>query len=143
MREPDPTITMRGLLRVVGIGAGLSVVLTIWFIANFFALGGMSSLVAAGMLGIATPVGWAVTLALGPFVAVQLWRYRESGRRAGLILFATGLAYYVIGFVAFRSPEARSSQIAVAAAMYAVPLVVLVSRQARRVCARTNEPANG
>jgi hypothetical protein len=27
-------------------------------------------------------------------VRLQLWRFRDSGRRAGIILFGYGLAYY-------------------------------------------------
>jgi len=104
-------------------------------------MGGFRPLFATGMLGIATLLGWAVTLVLGPFVAVQLWRCRESGRRAGMILFGAGLAYYLIGYTALRTPEAQPDQVAVAAAMYALPLIVLASRQARRQCV-IKEPAN-
>lgn len=72
-----------------------------------------------------------VTLVVGPVAAVQLWRFRESGRRAGIVLFGFGLAYYVVGLIALRAPDASVAQIVVAATIFAVPLLVLLSRRAR------------
>ena len=124
---------MRVVLRIVSAVAALSVIFTVRFIAAIGA-GGLQSLLAAGPLGVATLLSWAVTLALGPFVAVQLWRYRENGRKAGVILFACGLAYYLLGVTVFRTAGSDLSRIGLAAVTYALPVLVLASSAARRRC---------
>ena len=110
--------------------AAVSVLGTLWFIAAFGAAGRLGPLVRTGVLGGLTIVGWAVTLFVGPVAAVQLWRFRESGRRAGIIFFGSGVAYYVVGFP-LRSPEASIKPILVLLAMFTAPLLVLLSRRAR------------
>jgi hypothetical protein len=94
--------------------AASSVVFTVWFVARFAPAGGIRSLVASGLLGILTLVGWIVTLTAGPFAVVQLWRYQEGGRRAAMILFGYGLAYYVIGLF-IRQPRAQVGRVAAGA----------------------------
>ena len=126
---------MKVTLRIVAVLAACSVVFTVWFVARFAAAGGIRSLVASGLLGILTLIGWIVTLTAGPFAAVQLWRYREGGRRAAMILFGYGLAYYVIGLFILRQPRAQVGRIVAAGAIYAVPLVVLAIPAARKACA--------
>lgn len=122
---------MRLLIRVVAVAAALSVLGTIWFVAGFAASGGLRPLLRSGLLGGLTILGWVVALVVGPVAAVQLWRFRESGRRAGIALFGFGLAYYVFGLIAVRAPEASVAQIVAAATMFGVPLLVLLSRRAR------------
>jgi len=121
-------------LRIVAVLAAFSVVFTVWFVARFAAAGGIRSLVASGLLGILTLVGWIVTLTASPFAVVQLGRYREGGRRAAMILFGYGLAYYVIGLF-IRQPRAQVGRIVAAGAIYAIPLVVLAIPAARKACA--------
>ena len=125
---------MKVTLRIVAVLAAFSVVFTVWFVARFAAAGGIRSLVASGLLGILTLVGWIVTLTAGPFAVVRLWRYREGGRRAAMILFGYGLAYYVIGLF-IRQPRAQVGRIVAAGAIYAIPLVVLAIPAARKACA--------
>ena len=122
---------MRLMIRLVAILAAVSVLGTIWFIAAFAAQGGLSALFASGLLGILTVVGWAVTLLMGPVTAIQLWRYRESGRRCGIVLFGYGLGYYLVGLVALRSREASVPQILFVTVTFALPLAVLLSRRVR------------
>jgi hypothetical protein len=122
-------------LRIVAVLAALSVVFTVWFIASFAAAGGGSAMGTSGLLGILTLAGWVVSLTAGPFAAVQLWRHRDSGRRAGMILFGYGLAYYVIGLLVLRQPGAQVGQIIAAAAIYAIPLIVLAMPAACKACA--------
>ena len=81
------------------------------FVAAFGAGGGLGPLLRSGVLGGLTIVGWVVALVVGPVAAVQLWRFRESGRRAGIILFGFGLLYYVIGLFALRASSASVGQI--------------------------------
>ena len=125
---------MKVTLRIVAVLAAFSVVFTVWFVARFAAAGGIRSLVASELLGILTLVGWIVTLTAGPFAVVRLWRYREGGGRAAMILFGYGLAYYVIGLF-IRQPRAQVGRIVAAGAIYAIPLVVLAIPAARKACA--------
>ena len=126
---------MRLLIRLVALLAAVDVLGTVWFVAVFAAAGGLRALVSAGLLGGLTIVGWAIALVAGPLAAVQLWRFRQSGRRAGIILFGYGLAYYLVGLLALRSPEASIWQIFAAATMFALPLVVLLLPRTRLLCA--------
>jgi hypothetical protein len=112
--------------------AGVSVVGTFWFVAAFASRGGLGALLRSGLLGGLTVVGWLITLVVGPVAAVQLWRFRESGRRAGIVLFGFGCVYYVVGLLVLRAPGASIGQIVAVAAVFAVPLFVLLSRRARR-----------
>lgn len=125
---------MHLLLRVVAAIAAVSVVFTVTLIAMFVASRGISSMLQTGPLGIMTLIGWALTLTLGPIAAVQLWRHRESGRLAGLVIFAFGVVYYLAGFFWLGTPAAQSGQIIGAAIGHAVPLVILSLPQARRAC---------
>jgi hypothetical protein len=122
---------MRLLIRIVAILAAVSVLGTLWFVAAFAAGGGLRALLTSGLLGGLTIVGWAIALVAGPVAAVQLWRFRDSGRRAGIVLFGYGLAYYLVGLLALRAPEASAAQILLAAATFALPLVVLLSPRTR------------
>jgi hypothetical protein len=122
---------MRFLIRVVALLAAASVLMTMWFVAGFTTRAGMGPLLRSGILGGLTLVGWIVTLVYGPIAAVQLWRFRESGRRAGIILFGFGLAYYLLGLVELRAPGASITQIVAAATTFSLPLFVLLSRSAR------------
>jgi hypothetical protein len=127
-------VTTALLLRIVAATAAISVVFTIWLILVIGTAGGFSALVRGGALGVLTLIGWAVTLALGPVTAVQLWRLKESGRKAGLILFGFGVVYYIAGFLWLRAPEAQTSQIAMAVIAYALPLVFLALPGTRQAC---------
>jgi hypothetical protein len=126
---------MRLLIRLVAILAALSVLGTVWFIAAFAGAGGLRALVSGGLLGVLTLVGWAIALVAGPVAAVQLWRFRQSGRHAGIILYGYGLAYYLIGLFGLRSPEASIPDIFAAAMMYTLPLVVLLLPRTRTLFA--------
>ena len=122
---------MRVLIRIVAAFAAVSVLGTAWIVAAFAAAGGLRALPSSGLLGGLTIVGWVIALVVGPVAAVQLWRFRQSGRRAGIILFGFGLAYYLLGLLALRSPEASTGQIFAAATMYALPLLVLLLPRTR------------
>jgi hypothetical protein len=119
------------LIRIVAVLAAVSVLGTVWFIAAFAAAGGFRALPSTGALGVLTAVGWVITLVAGPVTVIQLWRFRNSGRRAGIVLFGFGLAYYLVGLLALRSPQASTSQILGAATMFALPLIVLLLPRAR------------
>jgi hypothetical protein len=96
-RYPDDESTIRLLIRFVSVLDAVSVLGTVWFVAAFAATAGLRALRTSGVLGGLTIVGWVITLIAGPVAAVQLWRFRHSGRRAGIILFGYGLTYYLVG----------------------------------------------
>ncbi len=122
------------LLRIVAVLAAVSVVFTLRFIVAFASAGGLRSLVATGLLGVLTLLGWVLSVVLGPLVTIQLWRYKESGRLAAVVLFGYGLTYYVMGLLFLRAPGSHVFQIGIAMATYALPLFVVLSPSARRIC---------
>ncbi len=134
---------MRLLIRVVAVLAAVSVLGTLWFVAAFAAAGGLRALLTSGLLGSLTIVGWAIAFIVGPVAAVQLWRFRDSGRRAGIILFGYGLAYYAVGLLWLRAPEASTWSILVAAVMFALPLLVLLSPRIRPLFSGATSKAAG
>ena len=134
---------MRQLIRIVAILAGLSVLGTVWFVAVFAAAGGLRALLTSGLLGALTITGWVIAVVVGPVAAVQLWRFQDSGRRAGIVLFGYGLAYYVVGLLVLRSPEASVWQILAAAGMFALPLVVLLTPQTRTLLSKAQSKTAG
>ena len=123
---------MRLLIRLVAILAAWSVLGTLWFVVAFTQHGGTLSL-SSNPLGLLTLVGWLITFSAGPVAAVQLWRLRASGRIAGLVLFGYGLAFYAVGLVWLRAPEASVPQILLGMVTFALPICVLLSRRARSV----------
>lgn len=124
---------MRALIKTIAVFVAVSVLATMWFIVAITANGSLPSLFDAGALGVLTLAGWAVSLVAGPIAAVQLWRLRKSGRTAGLIFFGSGLAYYVLGVLWLRAPEASIKMIVVAILVFAVPFAILLSPPAWRV----------
>jgi len=136
-------IDMRPSIRIVAVLAAVSVLGTVWFVAAFAATGGLRSLLTSGVLGGLTIVGWVIALVVGPVATVQLWRFRQSGRRAGIVLFGYGLAYYLLGLLALRSPEAPTRQVFAATTMFGLPLVVLLLPRTRALFATAKSNAAG
>jgi hypothetical protein len=134
---------MRLLIRIAAVLAAVSVLGTVWIVAALAAGGDLRALLTSGLLGGLTIVGWVITLVVGPVAAVQLWRFRQSGRRAGIILFGYGLAYYVVGLLALRSPEASTWQIFAAAVVFGLPLALLLLPRIRALFAAPESNAAG
>jgi hypothetical protein len=124
---------MTFVLRAIGVLAGASVALTIFFIARFGERG-LRALVTTGAFGVATMVGWAITFIVGPFATVQLLRVRNSGRMAGIVLFGFMLLYYACGLLLFRSRDAPGEPILYLCGFLVVIVVVLLVPPARRAC---------
>jgi hypothetical protein len=122
------------VIKVIAATAAISVIFTVWLVLLLLTRGALPSLAGAGALGILTMAGWAVTLILGPFAVVRLWQLRESGRLAGIVLFAFGTLYYAAGLIWLRSPDAPTSQIVLALVAYALPAILLTLPAARRAC---------
>jgi hypothetical protein len=129
-----PDAFLRILIRIVAVLAGISFLATVWFVAAFVGAGGLRRLLTSGLLGGMTCIGWVIALVAGPVAAVQLWRFRPTGRRAGIVLFGYGFAYYLVGLLALRSPEAPIGQIVGATTVFALPLVILLLTRTRMLC---------
>ena len=56
-----------------------------------------------------------VTIVGGPIAAIQLWRFKRSGRTVGLIVFGVRLFYSTVGLAMFPVPGARLPYVAVSA----------------------------
>jgi hypothetical protein len=106
-------------------------ILLIWRMAS---LGGIGELSRSGVLGVTTLFGWLLTLSVGPFAVVQLWRLRESGRKLSLCLSAFAFAYYAAGLLFYRGPGAEAGKIAVPILGNLLLSLLLVSAPVRRVC---------
>jgi hypothetical protein len=132
---------MRILLRLIAALAVLSVIATAVFVFRFGAVG-LRALLATGMFGLITIIGWIITFTVGPVAAIQLYRLRPSGRIAAAVLFGTMLVYYIVGLFTFREPEAPATPI-VALCVFLSALVALVlSPAAKRVCTVEATTAN-
>jgi hypothetical protein len=134
---------MRLLVRMLAVFAAVSAFATVWFIATFADAGGLLPLLTSGLLGALTIVGWVVTLVAGPVAAVQLWRFRQSGRLAGIILFGYGLGYYLVGLLALRSPDASIGPLFAATMIFGFPVAVLLLPRTRKLFATVNSNAAG
>ena len=56
-----------------------------------------------------------LTIVGGPIAAIQLWRFKRSGRTVGLIVFGVRLFYSTVGLAMFPVPGARLPYVAVSA----------------------------
>lgn len=129
---------MRTFLRVIAIWIALQLAYSILLIWRMVLLGGIRELSRSGVFGFTTMLGWLLTLSVGPFATVQLWRLRESGRKSALLLSAFAFAYYSAGFLFFRGPGAEASKIALPIVGNLIFSVFLVSSPVRRTCQNVN-----
>ena len=120
------TEQMRFAIRAVAVLAALSFSVTLAFVAAAMRNGALMEIFSRGAFGAATAFEWGVTLTAGPLVAIELWRFRERGRRVGLVLFGSGLLYYVVGLFAWKSLVAPLRPIVLAMAIYAAPVILLL-----------------
>ncbi len=127
---------MRVVLRILAIAVGFGAGLTLLLVLRFWRLSGFGDLLATGAFGSITVLGWVLNLIVGPFAAIQLWRLRDSGRRASLVLVGYSLLYYAVGWFFFRQPQTRSSEVWWPGVYNALLAALLFSRSARRACHR-------
>jgi hypothetical protein len=125
---------MRIFLKVIAILIGLQVANTVSLVWRMARMGGLGELTRTGTLGVITMLGWVLALAVGPFAVVQLWRLKESGRRASLLLASFALIYYAAGLVFLRGPGAETAQIAIPIIGNLLLSLLLASSPVRRVC---------
>jgi hypothetical protein len=126
--------TMRILFRIVAISIWLAILGTLQLIARFSHHNGFRELLATGTFGYVTILAWVLVIAVGPFAAIQLWRLRESGRKASLLLATSALLYYLVTGLLLRGPGPVSPKLWVAITGNATLVAILLSSPARRIC---------
>ena len=122
------------VLRLLSVFIALNVALTIWAVVSLVRSEFLGTFLSSG-LGKLTLAGWVIVGVVGPFAAVQLWRLRESGRRAAIVCTAVGVLYYIVGSAMYRTPQASAAGLAFGILSAGVPLMILVSPRAKRACA--------
>ena len=122
------------LLRIIAVCIGIATIYTAWWAVWFWSSGRFAALIATGLLGIFTLIGWIATLVLGPFATVQLWRFHLSGLWAATALAGFAAVYYLLGVLLFRAPNAPLFPILLAGAVNLFFLGVLLSPRARATC---------
>jgi hypothetical protein len=127
---------MKWFLRAIAIVVAVAVALTIVMIVQFALSRNLGALARSGVLGVITILGWMFTLAVGPIAAVQLWRLRRAGLFLAASLCGLAAAYFLIGLLWLRSPEAPLTPIVVGMLMNGILVAVLLSPAARSACAR-------
>jgi uncharacterized membrane protein YhaH (DUF805 family) len=125
---------IRFVLRGIAIGTALAVVLTVALAFEFVANGRIGALFSIGVFGVLTLTVWILTVLVGPFAVVQLWRLRPSGRRATALLTAFTTVYYASGLVFFRGPGTQVAVVVCMAVISAAASVFLLSGPARVQC---------
>jgi hypothetical protein len=126
------------VLRLVSLFVAIQTVQTIWAFIWLLQAGSLAAFASRG-LGKLTLAGWLLLCAIGPIAVAQLWRLRESGRRAAIVFTAVGLVYYIVGGAMFRAPGAPLAGLAIGVLSAAVPLAILLTPSAKRACAASTE----
>ena len=125
---------VRFALRIIAGLTAFGVVMTVPVVLRFTTNGGIAALLGTGVFGLLTVLGWLLTLLVGPFAAVQLWRLRPSGRRVTAFLAAYTTIYYASGLVFFRGPDTNVAVVVFMVAINAAASVFLLSGHARVQC---------
>lgn len=129
---------MKVLLRGIAVLSGVSVLLTILFLASFVRVG-LRPLLATGAFGVITVIGWGVTFIAGPVATINLFRLRNSGRIAAAVLFGYTLSYYLLGIAYFHEPSVALAPLGWLCAALAVVTAALLSPAAKRTCVRLRQ----
>ena len=131
---------MKASLRVIAVLIAVAVFYTAWFFVWFWSTRRLGLLAHSGLLGTFTLFGWAITLALGPYAAIQLWRLRRGGWIAAIMIVGWSLAYYVAGVLWLRAPGAPLAPITYMLVTSIAAFGTLISRPAQRLCGIAAQP---
>lgn len=125
---------MRIFLRLVAAYTFLSVVSTIRLLIHIWQQGGFLPLLKSGTFGMATMLGWLITLVAGVPGAVLLWRMRDLGRIAtAIVIGSTGL-YYLLCLALFRTPQTSYGTILFYVVFSGALVAIILSPAAGRSC---------
>jgi hypothetical protein len=125
---------MKVALRFVVVLIAVAVFLTAWLVLWFCMSGRFRALLQSGALGAVTVAGWLLCLIVGPYAAIQLWRFRRGGLYASVAIVTFAALYYLGGIFLLRSSNAPLTPIVISGLSNAVLLSLLLSPAARRLC---------
>lgn len=125
---------MRIVLRLIAVWTLLTVLATLALVLGFWLRGAILPLFHSGPFGLLTALGWFITLVVGPPAAALLWRQSDAGRVASIGLWGSICLYYLLGLLFFRTPATRYGYAFVCIIGSMVPVVLLVSPQAKSAC---------
>jgi len=131
---------MHLFLRLVAGYTFLTVLLTIRLLIRIWQYHGFLTLLRTGSFGIASFVGWAITILGGVPAAVLLWRMRNSGRIATAIVLGSIGLYYLLGLAFFRKPQSSIGPILFGIIFSGALVSVVLSPAAARACKSTDYP---
>lgn len=127
---------VRIALRSIAVLTALAVVMTVALALQFLTKDRIGALLSIGVFGLLTLTGWLLTVLVGPFAVVQLWRLRPSGRRATALLAGFAVLYYGSGLLFFRGLATNLTAVIIVAGFNAAALTFLLSGPARAECDR-------
>ena len=119
---------MRIVLRIIAVWFGLTSLVLAFLLLHFGTMG------VNTVRGAVAVILLTVFTALGAFAAVQLWRLRESGRKAALGVCLVGLAFVFVQF------NRLSTFDAVRLSITGLIMLVLLSASAKRACLAVAPP---
>ena len=132
------------VLRGISVLTSLAVAMTVALFLQFVRTGRIGALLSIGVFGVLTLAGWILTVLVGPFAALQLWRLRPSGRRATAFLAACATIYYALGLLFYRGPGTKVAVVVFMVTCSAATLAFLLSGPARVLCHEASpHPVNG
>ena len=125
---------MRIVLRLIAAWTLLSVLATLALVFGFSLRGAVWPLFHSGPFGLLTALGWLITLVVGPPAVILLWRRDESGRKVSIGFWGSICLYYLLSLLFFRTPGTRFGYAFVCIIGSLLPVVLLVSPQAKSAC---------
>ncbi|MCI0390871.1 MAG: hypothetical protein MOB07_19165 [Acidobacteria bacterium] len=102
----------------------------------------MQDLLSRRTYGIPTVLSWALTILVGPFVVVQLWRYRNSGRLGGIILLGYAITYYLACLIFLGVFEDQLTTVVILTALNLTGFLALCSGHAKRISLSKSKESN-
>lgn len=125
---------MKIVIRIISLIFSIAILWTLSTVLQFYSHGWIGILINKGLFGVMTVLGWILTLTVGPFVAVQLWRFKHNGRLFGIALFGYATIYYLAGIFLFRTAGSKISIIIVSLLLNASGILLLNSNSAKSIC---------
>ena len=134
---------MKIVLRLISLALAVSVAGTVWAIWFFWPrlFESLAHGDAGGVFGLWTILSWLLQLTLGSFAAVELWRLRERGRIAAIVIYMNAILYNTLGAQSIGHLQQPLGWLYLLKASWRVVLVIILFLPAaHRVC-RHSAPA--
>ena len=127
---------MKITLRIIAVYFAIAFLGSLLEVVSFAPRVNANVLRSLGLIGVLTFVGWGLGIFVGPFAAIQLWRLKNIGRVAGIVLFAFVAVYGVLDAAYYAQlPVPLLVKICISIA----GCVILLLPGARRICTEDRE----